>query len=525
MNFPKAIWNDIRFQALTLFVLFIVAYWVPIKTLVTIWLTNEDYSYGFLIPIVSAYLLWEKRKELGNLEIKSSWVVLPLLLIFYLLSLYGTLGSSGNISLPSIPILIILFTAFCFGIALTKSLALPLGFLIFMVPVPSSVELSLGIFLKAVSSTMGGLIIRAADIPVFVNGNVIDIGVTQLQVVDACSGMRYLFALLALGVLYAYFFERVTWKRIFCVLATIPIAILTNALRIGATGILANSYGAGVAEGFFHGFSGWAIFMVAFAFLFLVGRILRLLPPRPGTIAETATNQKPFNNKIISEPKMASGAFYTSIALLIVFGLLTLSTHALPPVKMQGGIASFPLKFSVWVGQAELVDPDIIIKSGAEESFSALYRNRRHDVASLYIGYRSTAFLANENFFHSPTVCLPASGWEEKEIAKHLIKDVPRFGSITVTRMIIERMGTRELVYFWFQTKDKATHDKNINRFHLALHALARDNTYDLFIRPIMHINEGERVEDAEKRMDQFVREMMTEMLKFLQEKQIKEKV
>ena len=171
---------------------------------------------------------------------------------------------------------------------------------------------------------------------------------------------------------------------------------------------------------------------------------------------------------------MASGAFYTSIALLIVFGLLTLSTHALPPVKMQGGIASF---------------------------------------------------LANENFFHSPTVCLPASGWEEKEIAKHLIKDVPRFGSITVTRMIIERMGTRELVYFWFQTKDKATHDKNINRFHLALHALARDNTYDLFIRPIMHINEGERVEDAEKRMDQFVREMMTEMLKFLQEKQIKEKV
>jgi exosortase len=330
-------------------------------------------SYGFLIPIVSAYLLWEKRKELGDLEVKSSWWVLPLLVIFYLLSLYGTLGSSGNISMPSIPILIILFTAFCFGISLTKRLALPLGFFVFMVPVPSAVELSLGIFLKAVSSKLGGLIIRAADIPVFVSGNVIDIGVTQLQVVDACSGMRFLFALLALGVLYAYLFEKVLWKQIFCVFATIPISILTNAMRIGATGILANYYGAGVAEGFFHGFSGWSIFMLAFTLLFLMGRILRLLPPRPVAGAKTAKVQNPLSGKSLPEYKGSNKAFYTSIALIVVFGLFTLSTHALPPVKMQGGIASFSLKFADWEGRAELVDPVIIEKSGAEESFSGVY--------------------------------------------------------------------------------------------------------------------------------------------------------
>ena len=104
-----------------------------------------------------------------------------------------------------------------------------------------------------------------------VSGNVIDIGVTQLQVVDACSGLRYLFPLIALGMVYVYFFERVLWKRVFCVAATIPIAVLTNGLRIGVTGIMTKFLGAKAAEGFFHGFSGWLLFLASFACLFIVG--------------------------------------------------------------------------------------------------------------------------------------------------------------------------------------------------------------------------------------------------------------
>lgn len=312
-------------------------------------------------------------------------------------------------------------------------------------------------------------------------------------------------------------------------MATIPIAVISNALRIGITGILTNSYGVKVAEGFFHGSSAIVLFLVAFAFLFLVGRILAFFPPHGRPMkglskSENLINDPPAEN-LLDDPaaenkQNINAAFFTSIALLIVVGILSLSTKALPAVKIRGGIESFPVAFTGWQGRSEMVDPEIIAKSGAEESFSAFYKSEKYKDVALYIGYRSTAFLSNENFFHSPTVCIPSSGWQNLGTSVHIIKEVPLFGQLKVTTMVIQSGTVRQLVYFWFQTKNKATYDKNINRFHLSLHAIKRDNTHDLFIRPITLIYPGESIEDAEKRMDQFVRDMMTALLQFLEERQ-----
>ena len=106
---------------------------------------------------------------------------------------------------------------------------------------------------------------------------------------------------------------------------------------------------------------------------------------------------------------------------------------------------------------------------------------------------------------------------------RRTITNVLYFDNLDVTEMVIEKEGKRQLVYFWFQTKDKATHDKNINRFHLSLHAIRRDNTHDLFIRPIAPVDSAEKIEDAEIRMDGFVREMMPVLLQFLKEKQVRQ--
>ena len=514
--------NGYRVKVLILLGLFVAAYWVPLQTMASIWYNNEDYSYGFMIPAISGYLLWERRKELATLPVKSSFGVLPVLVGFVLLSIYGILGSSGNISLPATPILVVLFFAFCFGIEAAKRLILPLGFLFFMTPIPAVLERAIGLYLRWISSKLGGELIRLMGQSVHVSGNIIDLGVTQLQVVDACSGLRYIFPLLALGILYAYFFERVLWKRIFCVLSTIPIAILTNTLRIGITGLLIPHYGVSVAEGFFHDFSGWLIFLVAFAFLFLLGRILRFFPPTNPVAAPVIAAAEPTGGGAAVVRADIRPAFLTSCAMLIVVAALSLSTGSLPPVKIQGGIAGFPLSFDGWQGSSQLVDPVIIAASGAEEAFNGVYRHSSNgDAVSLYIGYRSTAFLANENFFHSPTVCLPFSGNEVKEESRRTITGVPYFNELTVSTMIIEYLGDRQLVYFWFQTKDQASHDKNINRFHLAMHAIKRDNTHDLFIRPITTIMKGESLQDAEKRMDGFVRGMMEALFTFLKEKQV----
>lgn len=511
--------QDFRTRALAFLTLFVVAYWFPLKSIVHTWTSNDDYSYGFIIPVISAYLLWEKRSYLRNARIESSWRIFPLLVAAVLLSLYGILGSSGNISLPTVPLLFILFSAFIFGVELVRNLMLPLGFLFFMVPVPATIERSLGMFLKSVSTKLGGGVISFCDIPVHVSGNVIDLGTTQLQVVDACSGMRFLFPLLAIGVLYAHFFERAMWKRVFCVVATLPIAVFNNGLRIGITGILTNYFGKEAAEGFFHDFEGWAMFMVAFALLYLLGRVLRFLPPAHHQAPCAEPGRVGGEVEPAAAPPSANRAFYTSMLILVLVGGVSFSTGALPAVKIKGGIAGFPLSFAGWEGRSEFVDPKIVAASGAEESFSGQYVNGKAQPVSLYLGYRSTAFLENENFFHSPTVCLPSAGWEVVRTTTRKIANVPGFGELPVTEMLMESMGARYLVFYWFQTKSRVTHDRETNRFHLALHALERDNTYDLFIRPITRIAPDERPADAEARMDVFARDMTVALHNFLAER------
>jgi len=522
----KGLFNSIAAKAIALLIMFIFAYWVPLKTMVGRWWTDDDYSYGFFIPVVSMYLFWDNRKELKGIFFANAWSVLPFLVLSVLVSLYGILGSSGNIAMPIVPILVILFAAFCFGTSMTKRFFLPLAFLIFMVPVPDIVERYLGLFLKSVSTQAGAWMIELFNIPVHVSGNVIDLGVSQLQVVDACSGMRGLFALLALGVIYAYFFEKASWKRTVSVLATMPIAVAANALRIGITGILTERFGGAMAEGFFHGFSGWVLFVVAFAFLFAIGRILRFFPPKPsspsGRVRDAQSDQEA-SQRTGAESNINRG-FVVCLAILALVGLATLSTKALPPIKIRGDLKSFPLVFSCWQGRSEPVDPEIIAQSGAEEAFSGKYGSDEFGAVSLYLGYRSTAFLSDENFFHSPTVCLPSSGWTAPQTSTHIIGNVPRFKRLVVTEMVIANAGTRQLVYFWFQTKDQETPDKNVNRFHLALHALKRDNTHDLFIRPIALIGPGEKIEDTEKRMDKFVCDMVAALFTFLQERQFEGK-
>ena len=213
------------------------------------------------------------------------------------------------------------------------------------------------------------------------------------------------------------------------------------------------------------------------------------------------------------------GAFFVSVLLLALVGVLSLSTGALPANKNQGGIAGFPLAFAGWQGRSEFVDPQVVAASGAEESFSGQYSKGNNQPVALYLGYRSTAFLENENFFHSPTVCLPSAGWEIIRTTQRRVGNVPLFGELTVTEMLMESMGSRNLVYFWFQTKNRATYDKNINRFHLAMHAIERDNTYDMFVRPITRIADDEQTADAEARMDDFARDLTAAMHTFLNEK------
>jgi EpsI family protein len=202
--------------------------------------------------------------------------------------------------------------------------------------------------------------------------------------------------------------------------------------------------------------------------------------------------------------------------LLLAGGILAVSVAKLPPVRLPQPVGLFPLALDQWQGRAETLDSRIVELSGAEEAFNAAYFSPSGEIVSLYMGYRGSPFTESENFFHSPDVCLPSLGWKTVESRNHVIRAVPGVGRLRVRKMLIEKTGVRQLVYYWFQTRNRTAANVHLNRLHLTLHALARDNTYDVFIRPITPLDGLEPISSAEERLDGFVRSMMAALVPFL---------
>jgi exosortase D (VPLPA-CTERM-specific) len=497
---------------------FFICYGKTISGLFNIWVNDGDYSYALAIPFVSGFIIWQRREAIANTPITVSWIGSLLLVFFLIVSLYGILGSSPSAVRPAIPLTILALTLFCFGKKMFRVIAFPLALLIFMIPLPTVFQTRIGVPLQTVSTGVGEFILRLLGVSVFVEGNIIDLGTIQLQVVEACSGLRYILPLLALGVVFVYIFEHIRWKQIVLVLSTIPTAILSNALRIAITGYLAQNYSLRLAEGFFHGFSGWLIFIFALFMMFNFYLILRsLFPNSPGQ------NGSPLGLEVhlpVSKPIHHTIAVFIASGFLLVVGTLSYATAALPQVRIQNGFTQFPLKINGWQGRLETIDTKIIQLSGAENAFNGIYRSQTGDVVSLYIGYRGSPFVESENFFHSPSVCLPSLGWVTLAISNHEISGVPEFDKIVVRKMLIEKMGYRQLVYYWFQTKNRVSSNVNLNRLHLMYHALRKDITHDLFIRPMTPLKPTETAKDAGDRLDQFVRDMTGSLLDFLASKQ-----
>jgi exosortase len=230
---------------------------------------RADYSYGYIIPLVALYLVWEKRGELLALPAAPSWwgffALAPGLALFWL----GELAGEFFTLYLSLWLVVVGLCWIHLGTARLKAIAFPLAILLAMFPPPHFISDGLTLRLKLISSQLGVAAMQAYGLSAFREGNVIDLGFTQLQVVDACSGLRYLFPLLIMGLLLAYFYKAAWWKRAVLVASAVPLTIATNSLRIAATGILYEAWGPAVAEDFFHGFSGWLIFLFGLAVMLL----------------------------------------------------------------------------------------------------------------------------------------------------------------------------------------------------------------------------------------------------------------
>lgn len=238
------------------------------------WWNDPDFSHGFFIPIFSGLVIWRMRHQLVSLKPTPSWSGLLIVLGALITLVVGVLGAELFLSRSSLILLLAGLVILFFGWRVFSATLFPWAFLFLMIPIPAILYNQVTFPLQLLASKFSTGLLSLAGVPVLREGNVIRLPAMSLEVAVACSGIRSLVALASLGVVFAYFLESRPWKRIALVIATVPIAVAANGLRIMGTGLLVQYWDPSKGEGFFHEFSGLVIFVVSLGLLYIAYRVI-----------------------------------------------------------------------------------------------------------------------------------------------------------------------------------------------------------------------------------------------------------
>lgn len=263
-------------------VLLVAIYYRIAGKLVYDWYTLPDYSHGFLVPLFAGYLIWDKRKTLSATPVRQTWSGISLIVFAIVVLILGVYGVELFTTRMSFIFLMGGLVWTFFGSKMLRELRFPLLVLILAIPIPAIIFNHITFPLQLLASRIASDILPMLGVPVLQEGNVIQLPVMKLEVAEACSGIRSLMSLFALAVFYGYFLERTTKRRVILALASIPIAVAANVVRIVGTGLCVQYWDPDKALGFFHEFSGWVMFVISLCCLYLVHKVMELISPTTG---------------------------------------------------------------------------------------------------------------------------------------------------------------------------------------------------------------------------------------------------
>ena len=380
------------------------------------WATQEEYSHGFLIPVVSAWLLWRRRSALRAAVGRPSWTGPVLVLLALAMHVIGELSAVFILSQIAFVIVLVGIVLSIGGYRLLTAAFVPIAFLLFAIPLPYFIDAELTLRLQLLSSQLGAFLIRMFGIPVYLDGNIIDLGNYQLQVVEACSGLRYLYPLLSVSFLAAYIFEAPRWQRVLLFLSAIPIAIAMNGFRIGLVGILVDRWGTAMAEGALHFFEGWIIFLACGALLLLEMYLMSLWSRRRlwdiVRFPETSENEQ--QSDIEMRPAR-SLPFVTCLVLLCLGGVAVASVSGrTDAAQTRLPFAEFPSRIGAWQGRPSLLDVETERGLGLSDYLLSDYSRADGKSVNFYVAYYASQRKGESP--HSPIVCIPGGGWTITDI-------------------------------------------------------------------------------------------------------------
>jgi len=482
------------------FALLLISQHAALADLFVAW-QMEEYSHGILIPFIALFLAWHLLVE-HKPAAKPSWQGLAWLAVAGLLQLLAQLSAFNTAAEYGLIIALTGLSLAFLGRAATRVIAPALFYLIFAIPLPHLLQANLSQSLQLWSSSLGVWPLDLAGIPVFQQGNVIDLGGYKLQVVDACSGLRYLFPLMSFGYLVAFLLKDRWWKKLVLFFSTIPIAIGLNSLRIAFIGITVDLWGEKMATGFTHDFEGWSIFLVCVALLMGETWLLLRIGKRGHFRYEYLgrAQGRLFSNRIALE-KPGIAALIIVLFFSFLFGT-NLINHRDEIIPSHPPLSSFPLAIGEWHGQSDNLPPDVLESLHLSDYWLANYARAKGPSVNLYIAYFASQRAGAEN--HSPSNCIPGGGWQIENSRTQTLQ-LPSGKNLKFTRLLIRRGEVAQLVYYWFDERGRDLTETTIAKWYLLQDSITMHRTDGALIRLTTPLAEGENETDAAKRLNGFL--------------------
>ena len=520
---------------------------------------SEDYSHGMFVPLISVFLIWQARRRIAVAGIDNSWWGLAVFsagLVLYGIGEFATLYVLQHVSLWMVIVGLVIALI---GVRGARAIAFPLSYLLTSIPLPVFLYASLSSQLQLWSSALGVGCLQLVGVTAFRDGNVIDLGPIQLQVVEACSGIRYLLPLTSLALLCAYLFKDRMWKRVVIVLSSIPISILVNGFRIGMIGVLIEWYGQGAGEGFYHLFEGWVLFMASLGLLILEMLLLARIGTMgdrssflsrftwtdsnlqggtrqevrglrsDGTTLVSTSNLQPsqkvqvkvkvklgndesaFPNLSSAPSTLASAstslpaAFLCSVALLVPVAFAStflVEREEVPPPRAM--FIDFPMKLDGWLGTSLTLEKQYIDALRFDDYVLADYRFGEGQPVNLYAAYYRSQRKGQSA--HSPQSCLPGGGWEISSIHSMDLPATSRMvRSLHVNRALIQKDSQKQIVLYWFKQRDRILSNEYLVKLYLFWDAVSRGRTDGALVRIASLVGPGETEDMVDQRLLRFV--------------------
>jgi len=487
-----------------------------VSFMVDSWLTRPEYSHGLLIPLIAAFLVWRRRESVPSRVAGASLgvVVVAFGLALWLL---GKLSTISAVSQYALVVMLYGLMIASVGPRMFAALWAPMLMLLLAIPLPAFAYNNLSSQLQLISSALGVWLLRLCGISVYLAGNVIDLGHFQMQVVEACDGLRYLFPLMTLGFIVAYFFRAPLWQRVLVFASSVPITIGMNSLRIAMIGVFADFGNRSLAEGLLHELQGWVIFMVSGALLLaetwlLVRLFARATRWRDVLVLDVAAPAP--GARGVAQPRAVPLALMGAASVLAGAAVLS---YALPDrveaTPARSWFVDFPAVIEGWRGRQGRIEDIYLDALKLDDYLMADFANGTSSV-NLYAAYYASQRQGES--IHSPRSCIPGGGWRITQMSQVAVPGASGANALHVNRAVIELGTQRQLVYYWFKQRDRELTNEYLVKWYIFVDALLRQRTDGALVRVITALQPGEDIALADRRLGEFANAARTQLRAFL---------